>query len=318
MDDRWKHASTRLRQIEPPSDLWDRISDGPRLPALPPARRTRVAAAVTAFAVFAVAVALLWVALAPRHSDVDTLAGPDVVAVPPRGEVSAIFLGDGRPVFVVHHQDGAVSVVDAFSSHRAWGVEELNVWCAPTREFVEWAHETRYDEYGRYADVGPAPTGLPTFAFDPVETDASGDPVSIRVGAMRPASPEGSGPVSAPTRPDYCPGADGEGSILAHTVPEAAVFATPGAAVEAAPDGWVAIRGTLLVASDGFVRLCAEVDGERCRNGAIVRGIDGVGLMVNVTSSPDVTGYEVPHVWLARVHGGVLDDLAIGDLRVEG
>jgi hypothetical protein len=51
------------------------------------------------------------------------------------------------------------------------------------------------------------------------------------------------------------------------------------------------------------------VSGE-CRNGAIVRGIDGVGLMVNVTLGPDVTGYEMLQLWLARVNGGVLEDVA--------
>jgi hypothetical protein len=315
MDDRWGHAASRLRQIAPPSDLWDRISEGPRLPAPPVPRRTRVVAAVTAFAVFAVAVGLLWVALAPR-SKVVTLGGPDVVAVPPRGEVSAIFLPDGRPVFVVHHLDGTVSVVDAFSSHRAWGVEELNVWCPTTREFVERAHEARFDEYGHYASAGPAPTGLQTFAFDPVDVGSDGEPTMIRVGAIRPAWPEGSAHEVDPSRPPFCPGAS-EDQLVHHTIPEAAILDSPAAAVQAAPSGWIAVRGTLLVARDGFVQLCAEVVGQECRNGAIVRGIDGVGLMVNVTLGPDVTGYEVPQLWLARVNGGVLEDIA-GLLGIQG
>jgi hypothetical protein len=81
-------------------------------------------------------------------------------------------------------------------------------------------------------------------------------------------------------------------------------------------NGWFAVRGTLLVGSDGFVQLCANVDGDACGGGAIVRGIDGVGLLVNVLLKVEgPSGYEEPRVWLARLDGTVLDDLAIGDVR---
>jgi hypothetical protein len=309
MTDRWGYAATRLQQIEPPGDLWDRIAEGPRLPAPGPGPRTRVTAILTAFAVFAVAVALLWLALAPRH-EVVPLGGSNIVDVPPRGEVAPVFLADGRPVFVVHHPDGGVTVVDAFSSHRAWGVEELNVWCPSTREFVERAHDARFDEYGHYASAGPAPTGLETFSFDPVALGPDGDPTRIRVGEMRAASPQGSAPeVDPSTYPPFCDGAS-ENDLVHHTIPDNAIYGSPATAVEAAPTGWIAVRGTLLVARDGFVQLCAEVVGDDCRGGAVVRGIDGVGLMLNVTRSPDVTAYEEPQLWIARVNGGVLDDIA--------
>jgi len=308
MDDRWQDAATRLRQVRPPADLWDRIEEGPQLPPLPPPRRTRVTAAVAALGIFAIVGVVLWAAITPIGDGTDPLAGPAVVTVPPRGDVSAIFLTDGRPVFVVHHEDGSVSVVDAFSSHRAWGIEELNVWCPSTREFVEVAHGARFDEYGDYASVGPAPGGVATFTFTPVELDDRGDPASIEIGAMREPSPVGSAPEVPPSRPTFCSGVDA-GSIVAHAIP-AAIVQTPAAAVEAAPDGWIAVRGTLLIAPDGFAQLCAEIDGERCVDGAVVRGIDGIGLMLNVTRRPDVTAYEQTQLWLARVDGGVLDDIA--------
>ena len=72
------------------------------------------------------------------------------------------------------------------------------------------------------------------------------------------------------------------------------------------------------VASDGFVQLCSQLHGERCEHAAVVRGIDGVGLVVNVLQRNPGTGYEKPHVWLSQVRGGVLDDLAIGDIRTTG
>jgi hypothetical protein len=67
---------------------------------------------------------------------------------------------------------------------------------------------------------------------------------------------------------------------------------------------------------DGFVQLCSQISEARCQDAAVVRGIDGVGLMVNVLRKYPGTGYEKPHVWLAQVRGGVLDDLAIGDIRI--
>ena len=105
-----------------------------------------------------------------------------------------MFLDDGRPVFVVHHQDGTVSVVDAFSTHRAWGVEELNVWCPTTREFVEVAHEAHFDEYGTLTpDSGPAGKGgVATFAFSVVTSEPSGDPASIQIGQSPGANHAGS------------------------------------------------------------------------------------------------------------------------------
>lgn len=311
MAERWQTELAKLQRAELPTDLWGRIVEGPQLEAVPPRRPSRVAAAVTAFAVFALAGVLVWKVFSPIGGSDRSLAGPDVFEVPVRGDVAPIFLSDGRPVFIVHHVDGTVSVVDAFSSHRAWGVEELNVWCPTTREFVERAHEAHFDEYGQWTSGGPAPSGVATFVFEIVERDEAGDPASIRIGAMGEPSPGGSAPVTDPSRPPFCPPADGvSNEIVQHTIDGSAVFDTPADAVAAAPDGWFAVRGTLFVARDGFVQLCAEVREERCSDGAIVRGIDGVGLMVNVLQPYPGSGYETNRLWLAQVRDGVLTDIA--------
>jgi hypothetical protein len=324
MTERWRSELTKLRGGELPPDLWGRIGDGPRLEALGPTPRSRVAAAVTALAVFAAAAVLLWRVFAPFGDEGRSLSGSDEVTVPPRGEVAPVFLADGRPVFVVHHEDGAVSIVDAFSSHVQYGIKDLVAWCPSTREFVEVAHEARFDEFGEWVSAGPAPSGLATFAYDVVGTDVNGDPSSIRVGEIREPSAGGSAPETDPsTYPPLCPdvgdaagtirvisgNTEQEGFVVPHSLDRADVWATPAEAVAAGPEGWITVRGRFLVASDGFVQLCAEVEGDRCIDGATVRGVDGVGLLVNVViPHPEWYGDE-PGVWIARVEDGLLRDV---------
>ena len=327
MDDRYRRELTKLHGGELPGDLWDRVLEGPRMAPLGPSRRSRLTAAVVAFAVFALAGFFVWKAFT-ETSPPSQPAGSDVVTVPPRGEVSAVFLGDGRPVFVVHHEDGTVSVVDAFSSHRAWGVEELNVWCPTTREFVEVAHEAHFDEFGTLTPgSGPAGRGgVATFAFEVVTSDAVGDPGSVRVGQIQ--EPTTPGRNSGEGRPPFCPsdGTDqgqatdliavtgaytGEtGMVVAHQIDDDQIWDSPAEAVASAPTGWVAIRSTLHVDRDGFVQLCDQVVDDRCEGGVVVRGIDGIGLMLNVTRFDWVSGYEEPQVWLVQIRDGVIDNPA--------
>jgi hypothetical protein len=102
---------------------------------------------------------------------------------------------------------------------------------------------------------------------------------------------------------------DQVGTVVAHTIDAADVWTSPAEAVAAAPEGWIAVEGRLLVSRDGFVQLCSDVDGEVCADGAIVRGVDGVGLLVNVVvPHPEWYGTE-PQLWIARVEDGVLRDV---------
>ncbi len=323
MTDRVQDELTKLRRAQLPDDLWARAHQGPRMASLPPRDPAPRGVGIAAFLVLALVAGLVWSRVGSSDvGDRSLSGGGGPVDVPARGEVAPVFLADGRPAFVVHHEDGSVSVVDGFSSHRAWGVEELNVWCPATRMFVEGAHEAHFDEYGEWA-AGPAPGGIATFDFEVTATDAAGDPSSILVGQMRDFSPGGG---EGPERPPFCPaggagsdaglievtgGYTGEtGLVLSHRLDSAKVWGSPAEAVAAAPSGWIAVHGTLLVEPDGFVRLCAEVVGERCKGGAVVRGVDGIGLYLNVTRPDWVSGYEEPQVWLVQVDDGVIDNPA--------
>ncbi|HEX9824288.1 MAG TPA: hypothetical protein VGB51_07855 [Actinomycetota bacterium] len=345
MTERWQRELARLKDAELPGGLWERATEGPRMepPRVPVF--ARASAAVAGLAVFVAGALLAWSAFAGSSAPVRPLGGPGTYDVPPLGEVAPVFLPDGRPVFIVHHEDDTVSVVDALSTHTPWGITDLNAWCPSTREFVEVAHEARFDELGRWVSAGPAPTGVATFAFDVLERDAAGAPASIRVGEMREPDPHGSG-TTAPERPPLCPPAEASGSrplidviggasgnpgtVLAHHVSEDRIWGSPATAVAAEPEGWIAVRGTLLVArDDGFVQLCARVAGRRpdgigygvtderrCEDGAIVRGVQGVELLVNVIGPNPDTAYEEPAIWLARAREGVLDDL-VGAFFIE-
>jgi hypothetical protein len=309
MAERWQRELTKLRGGAPPAELWDRVAEGPRMDPLSEPRRSRLAAAAVAVVVFALAAVFAFRALDPVRTD-RTLGGSNVVTVPPRGDTEPAFLSDGHPIFVVHHEDGTVTVVDAFSTHRAFGFEEIVVWCPTTRHLVEWAHEAHWDEYGRWHSAGPAPSGLPTYAFDVAARDPNGDPATIRIGEPREPDPGRSAAVTDPSRPPFCPP---DGSYVTHTLDPSDIYDSPEAAVAAAPAGWVAIRGTLHVDdADAFTQLCAEVADGACVDGVPVRGLDTVRFLLEIIRKyPGETGYDKPQVWLVRVRDGLIDDPAI-------
>jgi hypothetical protein len=308
MTERWQRELTKLRDAELPEGLWERVSEGPRLDPLAPARRSRLAAAAVAVVVFALAAAFAFRAFGPFRAD-RTIPGWNVLTVPARGETAPVFLSDGHPIFVVHHEDGTVTVVDAFSTHRAFGFEEIVVWCPTTRQLVEWAHEAHWDEYGRWHSAGPAPSGLPTYAFDVTARDPNGDPATIRVGEAQEPDPGRSAAVTDPSRPPFCPPDD---SYTTHTIDPSDIYESPEAAVAAAPTGWIAVRGTLHVDDrDAFTQLCAGVADGACVDGVPVRGLDTVRFLLEIIRKHPGTGYEEPQTWLVRVSDGVIDDPAI-------
>ncbi len=310
MAERWQRELTKLRGAMPPDGLWDRVAEGPRMDPLSEPRRSRLAAAAVAVVVFALAATFAVKAFGPFQNQDHTLAGPDVLMVPARGVTAPAFLSDGHPIFVVHHEDGTVTVVDAFSTHRAFGFEEIVVWCPTTRQLVEWAHEAHWDEYGRWHSAGPAPSGLPTYDFDVVARDPNGDPATIRIGEPRDADPGHSAAITDPSRPPLCPPDD---AFVTHTIDPSAIYSSPEAAVAAAPAGWVAVHGTLHVDDrDAFTQLCAEVADGACVDGVPVRGLDTVRFLLEIIRKyPGETGYDKPQVWLVRVRDGVIDDPAI-------
>ncbi len=314
MTDRMHRELAKLRRAELPPDLWDRALDGPRLEPLGRPARTRLVAAAAAFAMFAAGGILVWNAFRPAGPEQNALAGPAVIAVPPRGDVAPVFLTDGRPVWVVHHEEGGLSVIDGFSSHRPFGFEELLGWCPSDRTFVEPAHGARFDESGTYVGSGPAPTGAATFAFEVLARGSDGEPTSIRVGPMLRERPRDGVETVHTTGPGCYSGVEEDHypGLQAHRIPAEAVWNSPTALAAAGPTGWAAVRGYFLVEPDGLARLCARVIAGDCEQGAIIRGIDGPGFVGRVVLIPQGRDpYAAAPVWLGKVRDGLLDDLTL-------
>jgi hypothetical protein len=312
MTERWRSQLAKLNRADLGTDLWNRVLEGPRLEPVRAPTQSRSLAAAVALAVFIAGAALVWYAFLPLERPPVTLAGSDVVPVPPRGEAAAIFLSGGHPVFVVHQRDGLVTAVDALSPRRDWGIGQLVAWCPSRSYFVSWPDGSFFSRAGAWIGGRSAPPGLRAVAFEVIARDAAGDPARLRLGGLVPGLAQGHGGVSLePTSPSACGLADGDRSrILAHRIDRSQVLRSPSAAAAANTSEWMAVEGTLLASADGSVRLCARVDADGCRDGARVIGLDGSALFQKLEADPG-SRYAQPHTWLVRANDGALVELAL-------
>jgi hypothetical protein len=114
-------------------------------------------------------------------------AASNEVEVPPRPGASAERLGDGSPVWVVRHEDGAVSVLaaDVPSVDPRWpqGVREQLLWVSESRIFVP-ARSVR--AAGTYDERGQADGGLTRPDVDSYDYEWLND-TTVLVGQRRQA-----------------------------------------------------------------------------------------------------------------------------------
>lgn len=100
--------------------------------------------------------------------------GPDgtVLSLPAQETVRADFV-DGRPVFVVRRDDGAVSVLDALDPHRVpeFDFQPILAWCKDSRRFEDLWFGSSFDPSGDYLG-GPAPTGMAPYEVVEVTEDS--------------------------------------------------------------------------------------------------------------------------------------------------
>ncbi len=306
----------RLRHVDRVQvpELWDGIETREPRPSIPPEHGGRIASILLALVVSAAGVFLAARAfVSPSNQDVTSagLQGSNTLDIPPRGEASPEFLADGHPVWVIHHADDSLSVLDAFSTHVPFGIEELIGWCDSAQRFQEPAHGASFNEYGQYLD-GPAPADLAYFEFE-----RSGGQVRVRDITVPETRTEG---VTDPSNMPLCsaPGAFPlTPTIRVHHIPSSSQLASPAAAVEARPSGWFAVRGELWIRSGAPTLLCGVFRATRsettCEAEALVAGVSSQKLL-------DFNGLEelsIEGQWLARVEGDHLTSLTDIDRPAE-
>jgi hypothetical protein len=196
-------------------DLESRVTD--RAERLGRRRRVvRVGAAVAAAMAVVVGMVVWGLTGDPSPRELAT-RGPSIVAVPSPGGVSAEFLDDGRPVFVVHHPDGEVTVLSAVSPHRPV-VPHLVGWCSTNQTFEDPVTGSRFDAYGSKFG-GPSPTDLVAYetrsaSDDSVEVVAPREPAADRGGLPSEGPSCLGGAESTPPYPAYAPAP----GLVLHTV----------------------------------------------------------------------------------------------------
>jgi hypothetical protein len=206
--------------------------------------------------------------------------------IPARGEVRPDYLDDGTPVWVVGHEDGDVSVLSGFDTHRPSGIGKVLWWCPQANAFENPEHGAKYDEYGFYVG-GPAPTGLPAYA-------ATIEGTHVIVGKLQDAPAQDqrhTGPAEADRAWCVEPGDE----RIWHTFEGWEAWDSPTAAVEAAPNGWILLEGQLAL-QDGAVVLCGAAG---CSDSMVAANIDP-------TEAEREFGPLFGERFIAQVHGGEL------------
>ena len=221
--------------------------------------------------------------------DVDVSPTPlGLVAVPSLGETIATQLADGRPVFVVRHDDG--QVFNALSPRAtSTGLGILLAWCPDRRVFVDRSSGTAFDEFGSRV-VGPPPASMVRLIYS---GGVGVESVVVREGvATEPLQTPGGGDLG-PIGP-ACQQPDS--TLTYHQYARADAIA-PAAAVAAAPNGWVLVEGRL---DESLASMCGVDAG--CADRAAVGGLS--------PAIPPPVGAE-PTLFLARVAHGALIEMTV-------
>ena len=188
---------------------------------------------------------------------------PITLQRPAVGEVRADYRPDGTPVWAIGHADGSVDVLSGFDTHTPGNFGKLLWWCETAHALENPHHGSTWDEFGVRLG-GPAPTGLASWAML-----VQGDRVELGAGPAAPASnARPFGP--PPEERAWC--RDPKADVVSHDFEGWRIWASPAAAVQSAPAGWILLEGELVADRlSGRVLLCAL---HGCADAAVVRGVE--------------------------------------------
>lgn len=225
--------------------------------------------------------------------------------VPPPGEVRSEELRDGTAVWIVHHSDGTVSVLDAVSSHRPFGVGQLVGWCATASGFQDPQHGSVFDDRGRY-QAGPAGVGLSRFTVSSLRdggitvTGPPTEPRSDRGAARSNATGTDCVGASPSAGTDYSPG-----TLRLHDL-AAAEGAELNEARQAKPGSMVVVRDAAILLTAGQTTVVCPSDLHRQSIPPRCDGLPAPGVeLTGIQESLMLTG-----TFLARVTEDGLVDIA--------
>lgn len=225
--------------------------------------------------------------LAPRIAD-STRDQRGTLAIPPPGTARALFLDDGRPVYVVADDDGTPVVLDAQGGHVPSGAGHLVAWCPATQFFEDLFSGGAYTADGRRID-GPSPSGLLRYGVEAVPERP--DLLAVTTTTQRLGD---AGDTADPSSvPHTCPDA-----WLVHQPDPDEIF-DPSVAAAQEPEDWVWLEGTLTDTGAAMLRLC-DASAIDCASGAAT-GIDPAYLAAG--------GLEVPNLLIGRVRDGAIEGL---------
>jgi hypothetical protein len=213
----------------------------------------------------------------------------EILARPQPGEARPDYLSDGTPVWVIGLADGTVNVLLGFDQHRPNNLGKVLWWCPTAEALDNPEHGSKYDPYGHVIE-GPAPYGLPAFGGR-VE---GGQVVVEQLGPPPPREVPHVGPPSHER--DWCTFPEDE--VVYHTFDGWPAWDSPTAAVEAAPEGWILLNGSLAPRGDQAI-LCS-VGG--CDDGVVAGNMLG-------PFRGDEFGPFFGERFIARVRDGALTDV---------
>lgn len=293
--------STALGDLVPESDFDRRRRPTFHFPAV---------AAIVAVVVIAVSAGVWVTATDGGDSSVATQSPGNQLPVPADGAAPEQ-LPDGTPVWVVHHDDGSVSVLDAVSTHRPFGAGNLVVWCESSRGFLDPMYGSTYDEHG-LKQAGPAPTGLDTYLI----TRIGGDTATVTgPPSAQPRELDGGRKAAEPAGPHCIDQGDHVDSYITGTFDMHSLASSTPMTVEEAmrqPDGTlVVIDAPVLIPLDDDEPVVCTSD------------IAHEPLACEGVPAPELASHGQPPVvirgiFIARPHQGTLTDVAyVAERRAE-
>jgi len=171
--------------------------------------------------------------------------------LPAPGEAVAALAPSGRPLWVIAHVDGSVSVLDAFSTHSPYRINKTTWWCPDSRSIEDPGSGALFDEGGAKI-FGPAPSGLRAY---PAHVEG-GQIVVDGAPEPRPVAEPAEASQDRSCRPP---------DAVVHDFSSLALGESPIAAATSEDGRWQRVFGTLIPRPElGSAQLCGTADGAAC------------------------------------------------------